>query len=122
MADRCYWIYHFRWALCHIWITIFFYGVGFEPVRMRRLSTLLGRRYIFDGRQVLLDISFQMGIMSYLDNYFLLWRGIRTRTDAATSPSTAMYGVSTDSATETSPKKEAQIAQIKTTAITVPSV
>ena len=24
MADRCYWTYHFRWALCHIRITIFF--------------------------------------------------------------------------------------------------
>ena len=47
------------------------------------------------------------------------WRGIRTHTDAATSPSIAMYGVSTDCATETSPKKEAQIARIKPTAITV---
>ena len=35
---------------------------------------------------------------------------IRIRTDAATSPSIAMYGVSTDCATETSPKKEAQIS------------
>ena len=49
-------------------------------------------------------------------------RGIRTRTDAATSSSIAMYGVSTDCATETSPNKKAQIAQIKTTAITVPSL
>ena len=47
---------------------------------------------------------------------------LKIPTDAATSPSTAMYGISTDCATETSPKKEAQIAQIKTTAITVPSV
>ena len=46
-------------------------------------------------------------------------RGIRTRTDAATSPSIAKYGASTYCATETSPKKEAQIAQIKTTAFTV---
>ena len=46
-------------------------------------------------------------------------RGIRTRTDAKTSPSIAIYSVSTDCATETSPKKEAQITQIKTTAITV---
>ena len=48
-------------------------------------------------------------------------RGVRTRLDAATSPSIAMYGISTDCATETSPKKEAQIVQIKTTAITVSS-
>ena len=40
-------------------------------------------------------------------------RGIRTWTDAATSPSIAMYVVSTICVTETSPKKEAQIAQIK---------
>ena len=25
MADRRYWTYHFRWALCHIWITNFFF-------------------------------------------------------------------------------------------------
>ena len=42
--------------------------------------------------------------------------------DAATSPSIAKYGASTYCATETSPKKEAQIAQIKTTAFTVPSI
>ena len=47
---------------------------------------------------------------------------MRTRTDAAMSPSIAMYAVSTCCATKTSPKKEAQIAQQKITAITVPSV
>ena len=47
-------------------------------------------------------------------------RGIRTRTDAATSPSIAKYSASTYYATETSPKKEAQIAQIKITAFTGP--
>ena len=46
----------------------------------------------------------------------------RTRTDEATSPNIAMYVLSIYCATETSPKKEAQIAQINTTAITVPSV
>ena len=49
-------------------------------------------------------------------------REIRTHTDEATSPSIAMYVVSTYCATENSPEKEAQIAQIKITAITVPSV
>ena len=39
--------------------------------------------------------------------------GIRTRTDAATSPSIAMYVVLTYCATEASPKKEAQIAKLK---------
>ena len=48
--------------------------------------------------------------------------GIQTRTDAGTSPSIAMYVVSTYCATETSPEKEAQIAQIKITAIKVPSI
>ena len=49
-------------------------------------------------------------------------RGIGTLTDAAMSPTMAMYVVSTYCATETSPKKEAQIAQIMITAITVPSL
>ena len=44
--------------------------------------------------------------------FFYDWRWIRTGTDAATSPSIAKYGASTYCATETSPKKEAQIAQI----------
>ena len=40
-----------------------------------------------------------------IDALFHDWRGIRTRTDAATSPSIAKYGASTYCATETSPKK-----------------
>ena len=47
---------------------------------------------------------------------------IRTHTDAATSPSIAMYVVSTYCPTENSTEKDAQIAQIKIMAITVPSV
>ena len=48
--------------------------------------------------------------------FFHDWRGIRTRVEAATSPSIAKYGASTFCAIETFPKKEAQIAQIKITA------
>ena len=49
-------------------------------------------------------------------------RGIQTPTEAATSPFIVMYGVSSNCATEIFPEKEAHIAQIKTSAITVPSV
>ena len=42
--------------------------------------------------------------------------------DAGTSPSIAMYVVSTYYATETSPEKEVEITQIKIMAIKVPSV
>ena len=40
-------------------------------------------------------------------------RGIRTCMDTATSPSIAMYVILTYCATEASPKKKAEIAQLK---------